>query len=54
MKRYRTFLAIAATPRVHGKVVPLRSARVKAPASASRETSWRDLVRRLANKLAKT
>lgn len=59
LKKYRTFLVIAEPPRVAGNVVPLRSARVKvsspAPgvASAPRETSWRDLVRRLAKKLAK-
>jgi hypothetical protein len=61
MSKYPMFLVIAETPRVLGKVVPLRSARVKASApalaaaasSASRETSWRDLVRRLARNLAK-
>lgn len=60
MMKYRTFLVIAEPPRVEGNVIALRSARVRrapvVPAVAAaprRETSWRDLVRRLAKKLAK-
>jgi hypothetical protein len=60
MIKYRTFLIIAEPPREEGNVIPLRSARVRrmppAPVIQSpppRETSWRDLERRLARKLAK-
>ena len=60
MIRYRTFLVIAEPPREEGNVIALRSARVRrAPLVAAvecappRETSWRDLVRRLAKKLRK-
>jgi len=60
MTRYRAFLVIAEPPRAEGNVIPLRSARVRRPApisvggsAAPGETSWRDLVRRLAKKLRK-
>ena len=39
MKKYRTFLVIAERARAEG--------------TPARETSWRDLLRRLAKKLAK-
>ena len=58
MRRYQTFLVIAEAPRAAGNVVPLSMARIQAPSRAAdgpqaRETSWRDLVRRLAKNLAK-
>jgi hypothetical protein len=61
MSNYRRFMILREPPRAAGKVVPLRMARVRTvtpPPSGpvpppSRETSWRDLVRRLAKRLAK-
>ena len=63
--KYRTFLVIAGPPRVEGNVIPIRSARVRrvplvpivptlvAASAPPRDTSWRDLVRRLVKSLAK-
>src|SRR6185436_3088942 len=58
--KYPTFLVIAEPPRDAGNVIPLRSARVRrAPPAAlvgsppRRDTSWRDLVRRLLKNLGK-
>ena len=60
MIKYPTFLVIAEPPRDAGNVIPLRSARVRrAPPAAlagsppRRDTSWRDLVRRLLKNLGK-
>ena len=59
MNKYRQFLILREPPRAAGNVVPLRMARVRAVTPSgpvpppSRETSWRDLVRRLAKRLAK-
>jgi hypothetical protein len=58
MRKYQTCLVIAEPPRPEGNVIALSSARVRAPVPAvvpppRRETSWRDLVRRLAKKLRK-
>ena len=59
MIKYPTLLVIAEPPREEGNVIRLRSARVRRVAVVravegppSRETSWRDLVRRLAKRLA--
>ena len=61
MSKYRQFIILREPTRAPGNVVPLRMARLRSvtprPSGAvpppSRETSWRDLVRRLAKSLAK-
>jgi hypothetical protein len=60
MSRFRPHLVLAAPPAAERKVVPIRSPAASAaiaPAQANgaqaRETSWRDLVRRLTKKPAR-
>lgn len=60
MSRFRPHLVLAARPAGEGGVVPIRNAAANAaiaPARANgtqaRETSWRDLVRRLTKQLAR-
>ena len=60
MSRFRPHLVLAAAPAAQGKVVPIRNpaanaaiAPARANATHARETSWRDLVRRLTKNLAR-
>jgi hypothetical protein len=60
MSKYRALFVVSAPPRVESNVVSLCAPRVRpvaplAPVASAppRETSWRDLVRRLAKSLAK-
>ena len=60
MSRFRPYLVLAQLPAAECNVVPIRSspvqaamAPVRADGTYARETSWRDLVRRLTKSLAR-